>query len=41
LAAAAVVGFVIGWTDLLPRNVGGGDTVDIADILDDDSGPLL
>jgi hypothetical protein len=41
LAAAAALGFVIGWTDLLPRNVGGGDTIDIADILDDDSGPLL
>ena len=41
LAAAAVLGFVIGWTDLLPRNFGGGETVDVADILDDDSGPLL
>ena len=41
LAAAAVLGFVIGWTDLLP---GGGDTVDVADILDagiDDGGSLL
>jgi hypothetical protein len=44
LAAAAVLGFVIGWTDLLPANFGGGDTIDLADILDgdvDDSGSLL
>jgi anti-sigma factor RsiW len=44
LAAAAVLGFVIGWTDLLPGGVAGGDTVDLADILDagiDDSGSLL
>ncbi len=43
LAAAAMLGFVIGWTDLLPGNFG-GDTIDLADILDagiDDSGPLL
>ena len=44
LAAAAVLGFVIGWTDLLPANFGGGETIDLADILDagtDDGGPLL
>jgi hypothetical protein len=38
LAAAAVLGFVIGWTDLLPANFGGGDTIDLADILDGDVG---
>jgi hypothetical protein len=44
LAAAAVVGFVIGWTDLLPANFGGGDTIDLADVLDagiDDGGSPL
>jgi len=44
LAAAAVLGFVIGWTDLLPGRSGGGDTIDLADILDagiDDSGSPL
>ncbi len=44
LAAAAVLGFVIGWTDLLPADFGGGDTIDLADILDagiDGGGPLL
>jgi hypothetical protein len=44
LAVAAVLGFVIGWTDLLPGGVAGGDTADLADILDagiDDSGSLL
>ena len=44
LAAAAVLGFVIGWTDLLPANFGSGDTIDLADILDGDvgdSGSLL
>ena len=38
LAAAAVLGFVIGWTDLLPGNFGSGDTIDLADILDGDVG---
>ena len=44
LAAAAVLGFVIGWTDLLPGNVGRGETFDLADFLDAgmaDEGPLL
>ncbi len=44
LAAAAVLGFVIGWTDLLPGNFASGDTIDLADILDagiDDGGSLL
>jgi len=44
LAAAAVLGFVIGWTDLLPENFGGGNTIDLADILDagiDDTGSSL
>jgi len=43
LAAAAVLGFVVGWTDLLPANAG-GDTIDIADVLDagiDDGGSPL
>jgi len=43
LAAAAVLGFVIGWTDLLPESFG-GDTIDLADVLDagiDDGGSLL
>lgn len=34
LAAAAVLGFVVGWTDLLPARQGGADTVDLADFLD-------
>ena len=36
--------FVIGWTDLLPGNVGRGETFDLADFLDAgmaDDGPLL
>lgn len=33
LAAAAVLGFVIGWTDLLPGS-SGADTIDLADVLD-------
>ena len=40
LAAAAVLGFVVGWTDLLPVSTG-GDTIDLADVLDagiDDGG---
>jgi len=44
LAAAAVLGFVIGWTDLLPGSFAGGDTIDLADILDagiDDGGSPL
>ena len=44
LAVAAVLGFVLGWTDLLPGEFGAGHTIDLADILDagiDDSGPLL
>jgi anti-sigma factor RsiW len=44
LAAAAVLGFVIGWTDLLPGSFAGGDTIDLADILDagiDDDGSSL
>ena len=43
LAAAAVLGFVIGWSDLLPEDFG-GDTIDLADVLDagiDDGGSLL
>jgi hypothetical protein len=43
LAAAAVLGFVIGWTDLLPESFG-GDTIDLADVLDagiDDGGSPL
>ena len=43
-AAAAVLGFVIGWTDLLPGGSTGGDSVDLADFLDagiDDGGSLL
>ena len=43
LAAAAVLGFVIGWTDLLPEGFG-GNTIDLADVLDagvDDGGSLL
>jgi hypothetical protein len=43
LAAAAVLGFVIGWADLLPESFG-GDTNDLADVLDagiDDGGSLL
>ena len=44
LAAAAVLGFVVGWTDLLPASLGGGDAIDLADVIDagfDDSGSLL
>ena len=33
LAAAAVLGFVIGWTDLLPGS-SSADTIDLADVLD-------
>ena len=33
LAAAAVIGFVVGWTDLLPGSFG-GETIDLADVLD-------
>src|SRR5262249_27143700 len=33
LATAAALGFVIGWTDLLPGGFG-RDTIDLADILD-------
>jgi hypothetical protein len=43
LAAAAVLGFVVGWTDLLPESFG-GDTIDLADALDagiDDGGAPL
>jgi hypothetical protein len=43
LAAAAVLGFVVGWTDLLPESFG-GDTIDLADVLDagiDDGGAPL
>jgi hypothetical protein len=42
LAAAAVLGFVVGWTDLLPARQG-GDTVDLIDFLDaaDDDGDTL
>ena len=43
LAAAAVLGFVIGWTDLLPESFA-GDTIDLADVLDagmDDGGSPL
>jgi len=43
LAVAAVIGFIVGWTDLLPAG-SGGDTIDLADILDtgiNDGGPLL
>ena len=44
LAAAAVLGFVIGWTDLLPGSAAGDDAIDLADVLDagiDDGGSLL
>ena len=44
LAAAAVLGFVLGWTDVLPTGFAGGETIDLADFLDagmDDEGPLL
>jgi hypothetical protein len=44
LAVAALLGFVIGWTDLLPGNVAGGDTIDLADVIDaglDDGGTQL
>ena len=43
LATAAALGFVIGWTDLLPGGFG-GDTIELADILDagmGDGGPPL
>jgi len=43
LVAAAVLGFVVGWTDLLPESFG-GDTIDLADVLDagiDDGGAPL
>ena len=40
LAAAAVLGFVVGWTDLLPARQGGADAVDLVDFLDD-GGSLL
>ena len=43
LAAAAALGFVVGWTDLLPESFG-GDTIDLADVLDagiDDGGAPL
>jgi hypothetical protein len=43
LAVAAVLGFVVGWTDLLPANAG-ADTIDLADVLDggiDDGGSPL
>jgi hypothetical protein len=33
LALAAMLGFVIGWTDLLPGSAG-ADTIDLADVLD-------
>jgi hypothetical protein len=43
LAAAAVLGFVIGWTDLLPADFGGDDTIDLSDMIDGgvDGGSLL
>jgi hypothetical protein len=42
LAAAAVLGFIVGWTDLLPARQG-GDTIDLVDFLgtDDDDGDTL
>jgi hypothetical protein len=43
LAAAAVLGFVIGWTDLLPADFDGDDTIDLSDMIDGgvDGGSLL
>ena len=44
LAAAAVLGVVVGWTDLLPPGIGGGDEVDLTDFFDaggDDDGAIL
>ena len=38
-----MLGFVVGWTDLLPESFG-GDTIDLADVLDagiDDGGAPL
>jgi hypothetical protein len=45
LAAAAVLGLVVGWADLLPGNFAGGEAIDLSDLVaggdDDDGGSLL
>ncbi|MGE0163633.1 MAG: hypothetical protein AB7S71_10905 [Dongiaceae bacterium] len=42
LAAAAVLGLIVGWTDALPPALGGAETIDLADFLDaGDDGALL
>ncbi len=44
LAAAAVLGLVVGWADLLPGNFGGGEAIDLSDLVAgglDDGGALL
>jgi anti-sigma factor RsiW len=44
LAAAAVLGFVVGWADLLPGSFGGGEAIDLSDLVAggiDDGGSLL
>jgi hypothetical protein len=44
LAAAAVLGLVVGWADLLPGNLAGGDAIDLSDLVAggiDDGGSLL
>jgi hypothetical protein len=44
LAAAAVLGLVVGWADLLPGNFAGGEAIDLSDLIggvDDDGGSLL
>ena len=33
LAAAAVLGLVAGWADLLPGNFGGGEAIDLSDLV--------
>jgi hypothetical protein len=44
LAAAAVLGLVVGWADLLPGNFAGGEAIDLSDLIAgsvDDGGSLL
>ena len=44
LAAAAVLGLVVGWADLLPGSFAGGEAIDLSDLIagvDDDGGSLL
>jgi hypothetical protein len=44
LAAAAVLGLVVGWADLLPGNIAGGEAIDLSDLVAggvDDGGSLL